>query len=173
MSLQFLPPLATLSRITLMKHDMARKNWIAPITMTALLALSATLALATGGTAEPAKTGSTKAATPKVKSPPKAKPSKEKHVFPTIGSIERLDPAFDFLIPTNAVIEKLAEGFNWSEGPVWFGDGLLFSDIPTNRIYKWTETGGIRTYIEPAGYSGSDPRGGEPGSNGLTRDRKG
>lgn len=59
----------------------------------------------------------------------------------TIGSIERLDPAIDSLIPPDAVIEVLADGFDWSEGPVWIEDGeyLLFSDVPQNRIYLWKE----------------------------------
>lgn len=91
------------------------------------------------------------------------------HKFSTIGTIERIDPALDSIIPPGAVIEILAEGFDWSEGPVWVSDGnyLLFSDIPPNRIYKWSEKDSIRKYLEPSGYTGSAKRGGEPGSNGL------
>ena len=53
----------------------------------------------------------------------------------TVGTIERLDPKFDELIPRDAAMEVLAGGFAWSEGPVWVKDGgyLLFSDIPNNR----------------------------------------
>lgn len=93
----------------------------------------------------------------------------------TMGTIERLDPAIDSLIPADAVIEVLAEGFDWAEGPVWIEDGkyLLFSDVPANRIYQWKEGEGHRVWLEPSGYTGDAPRGGEPGSNGLLLDREG
>jgi gluconolactonase len=93
----------------------------------------------------------------------------------TIGTVERLDPRFDRLIPREAAIEKLADGFKWSEGPVWIADGgyLLFSDIPRNSVMKWKESAGISLFLKPAGYTGSDERGGESGSNGLTLDAQG
>ena len=61
--------------------------------------------------------------------------------YPTTGSVERLDDSIDQLIPLDAKIEILAEGYDWSEGPVWIstGDFLLYSDVPTNKIYKWKE----------------------------------
>lgn len=91
-----------------------------------------------------------------------------------LGTIERLDPALDELLPKRAVVEKLAEGFDWSEGPVWMPAGyLLFSDVPLNTIFKWAPHGGITVHLQPSGYTGSAPRGGEPGSNGLTRDKQG
>lgn len=91
-----------------------------------------------------------------------------------LGSIERLDPALDALLPRDAVIEKLAHGFDWSEGPVWMPKGyLLFSDVPMNTIFKWTERAGVSVFIQPSGYTGATPRAGEPGSNGLTHDQKG
>ncbi len=94
--------------------------------------------------------------------------------YPTLGSIERLDPALDKLIPPGAVIEKLAEGFQWAEGPVWMPEGyLLFSDIPTNAVYRWASGTNVSVFIRPSGYTGTQPRGGESGSNGLTRDRNG
>lgn len=92
----------------------------------------------------------------------------------TLGSIERLDPAMDDLLAKDAVIEKLAHGFDWSEGPVWMPGGyLLFSDVPLNTIFKWTEREGVSVFLQPSGYRGTTPRGGEPGSNGLTRDKRG
>ena len=93
----------------------------------------------------------------------------------TFGQIERLDPRFDELIPPDAKLEKLAEGFQWSEGPVWVDDGgyVLFSDIPNNAVMKWKEGEGISTFLKPAGYTGSDPRAGESGSNGLLLDSVG
>jgi gluconate:H+ symporter, GntP family len=92
-----------------------------------------------------------------------------------VPGIERLDPALDELVAPDATIEILAEGYEWSEGPVWVRDGafLLFSDIPQNAIYRWKEGEGARLYLRPAGYTGSEARGGESGSNGLTLDREG
>jgi gluconolactonase len=91
-----------------------------------------------------------------------------------LGTIERLDPALDELLPKGAIVEKLAEGFDWSEGPVWMPAGyLLFSDVPLNTIFKWTPRGGVTVHLQPSGYTGSAPRGGEPGSNGLTHDKQG
>jgi len=96
--------------------------------------------------------------------------------YPTTGKIERLDPRFDKLVPKDARMELLAEGFKWAEGPVWIKSGgyLLFSDIPPNTIHKWSPTEGLtRDFIKPSGYTGKKPRlgtekGDEPGSNGLT-----
>ena len=90
----------------------------------------------------------------------------------TVGQIERLDPALDALIPPGAQIEQLAEGFSWTEGPVWRKSGgyLLFSDIPRNTIYKWQQGAGLSIYMRPAGYAGATPAGWELGSNGLIFD---
>jgi gluconolactonase len=95
----------------------------------------------------------------------------------TIGSFERKDPRFDALIPKTAVIEVLAEGFKWTEGPVWVkkdGGYLLFSDIPNNRVMKWSEKGGLSEFLKPSGYTGAAKfEGYEPGSNGLALDKAG
>jgi len=95
--------------------------------------------------------------------------------YPTIGKIERFDPRFDALVPKDAAIQKLAEGFKWTEGPVWIPgrNFLLFSDIPNNAIIQWSESEGKRLFMKPAGYTGATPRGGESGTNGLTLDREG
>jgi gluconolactonase len=95
--------------------------------------------------------------------------------YPTFGEIERLDPRFDKLIPPDAKLEKLAEGFEWSEGPVWVDDGkyVLFSDIPNNSVMKWKEGEGVSLFLKPAGYTGESPREGESGSNGLLLDSSG
>jgi gluconolactonase len=96
--------------------------------------------------------------------------------FPTLGSIERLDPRFDKLIPPSAKIEKLHEGFDWAEGPVWVpaGQYLLFDDIPKNTTFKWKEGQGLTVYLKPSGYSGTAPfTGREPGANGLALDKQG
>lgn len=98
-----------------------------------------------------------------------------KQTYQTIGTIEELDPAFRELVSKDAVAEIVAEGFDWSEGPVWIAAEkmLLFSDIPKNTVYKWTENAGKEEYLNPAGYTGTKPRGGEMGSNGLLLNDKG
>ena len=95
--------------------------------------------------------------------------------YPAMGKLEKLDPQFDTLIAPDAKLEKLAEGYDWSEGPVWVRDGayLLFSDVPMNTVFKWKEGEGAKPFLKPSGYTGSTPRGGEPGSNGLTVDSQG
>jgi len=95
---------------------------------------------------------------------------------PRFGNIIRLDQRFDRLVPRDAVLEKIADGFAWVEGPVWDRKGgyLLFSDIPNNSVYKWQEGAGVSLFLKPSGYSRSAPfEGREPGSNGLTFDSVG
>lgn len=90
--------------------------------------------------------------------------------------IVRLDAAFDQIVPKNAVLEKVAEGFDWAEGPVWNRAGryLLFSDVPSNSIIKWKASEGASVYLKPSGYTDNEPfTGREPGSNGLTFDQDG
>jgi len=95
----------------------------------------------------------------------------------TIGKIVRFDDRADELIPTDAKIELLASGFDWSEGPLWIQDAsrgcLLFSDIPRNSVMKWQEDEGISLFMKPSGYTGVVDYGREPGSNGLTLDLEG
>jgi gluconolactonase len=87
-----------------------------------------------------------------------------------VGSIERIDKSLDAIMHQDAKIEIIAKGFDWSEGPLWVADHkmLLFSDVPKNTIYKWTEAGGVQVYLTPSGYMGKDAYSREPGSNGLT-----
>ncbi len=77
---------------------------------------------------------------------------------------EILESEFERFVLGNAPVKQLATGFDWVEGPVWFGDAgcLLFSDIPNNRILRWTPGSGLTTYREPSNYA-----------NGHTRDRQG
>jgi gluconolactonase len=86
------------------------------------------------------------------------------------GKVEFIDNELSHLISKEAKVEIIAEGFEWSEGPVWLEKQqmLIFSDVPTNIIYKWTEAKGKEVYLTPSGYTGSEQRGGEVGSNGLT-----
>jgi len=92
-----------------------------------------------------------------------------------VGRIHRADPALDEIVPPAAVIEKVAEGFGFTEGPVWLPDGsLLFSDIPNNTIFRWTPEGKVTIFRKPSGYDGTEaPPGAFIGSNGLTLDRQG
>jgi gluconolactonase len=92
-----------------------------------------------------------------------------------IGEVVRLDERINQLIPTEATIELLAEGFEWAEGPVWSRkeQAILFSDIPNNVVHQWKEGEGLSDYLRPSGYTGSNPRLGEMGSNGLTLDTSG
>jgi gluconolactonase len=93
-----------------------------------------------------------------------------------LGSVERVDPSIDKLINPDAALEVLSEGYEWSEGPVWVETEkmLLFSDVPTNTVYKWTEEDSIEVYLKPSGYTGTgDSNSDEEGSNGLALNKDG
>jgi gluconolactonase len=91
--------------------------------------------------------------------------------------VRRLDPAIDELVPENAKLFKLAEGFQFTEGPVWLRDSaeLLFSDPNANRIYAYAEKDAtLRVFRDMSGYDGADiAQYGQPGSNGLALDFRG
>ncbi len=91
------------------------------------------------------------------------------------GTIERIDAALNAIIDTSAKPEIIAEGMDWSEGPLWVESHkmLLFSDVPRDTIFKWTEEKGKEVYLTPSGYTDTIKRGGEMGSNGLTLDADG
>ena len=92
-----------------------------------------------------------------------------------IGSLEFLDPRMEELIDKNAKIELLAEGFDWAEGPVWVDrlNGVLFSDVPNNKVYMWNEKKGLSIFIEPSGMTNYSPTNKSDGSNGLALDKNG
>lgn len=97
---------------------------------------------------------------------------------PATGALERLDARFDTIMPQDAVLEKLTNGFLWAEGPVWMkpssGKGyLLFSDIPNNSVLKWKDGEALQCFLKPSGYTGEKSRGGLMGANGLTTDAAG
>lgn len=77
---------------------------------------------------------------------------------------DSFDPRFDSLVLFNAELERLADGFRWVEGPVWFGDHncLLFNDIPNNRTLRWSDQHGVTVFRQSSEYA-----------NGQTRDRQG
>lgn len=72
-------------------------------------------------------------------------------------------------------MERVATGFQWTEGPVWMPAGyLLFAEIPSNSIRKWIPGHEVSIFLQPSGYKGSASYGGpEPGSNGMTIDARG
>lgn len=78
--------------------------------------------------------------------------------------IDIIDPRFNAFVLPNAPLEELAQGFRWLEGPAWFADLdlLLVSDLPNNRVMRWTQSGGVSVFRQPSGYA-----------NGHTRDREG
>ena len=96
-------------------------------------------------------------------------------VFPTLGKVDRLDPLLDPLISPDAQIEILASGFEWAEGPLWLEEqqALIFTDVPANKVWKWTEKDSLSLYLSPSGYLGDRTDKNEPGANGLTLDAEG
>ena len=92
------------------------------------------------------------------------------------GELIELDRAVENIVPADVHVERVAEGFKFTEGPVWIRKSgyLLFSDIPANVIDKWTPDGKVSTYLKPSGFTGTNASGFHlVGSNGITLDRKG
>ena len=116
-----------------------------------ILIVAATTAIARPAAAQPAETGGA-------------------------GSVERLDPRLDDLVAADAAVERVADGFQFIEGPVWVGDAadghLLFSDIPADTVYRWSEADGTSVFLNPV-FLPELETGGQGGSNGLTLDLDG
>jgi gluconolactonase len=91
------------------------------------------------------------------------------------AKVERLSSEIDRIVPQQAILERVATGFKWVEGPVWIRAGyLLFAEIPSNSIRKWSPGQPVTIFLQPSGYQGSASYGGpEPGSNGMTVDTRG
>ena len=99
--------------------------------------------------------------------PPTAEPK-------ALGSIVRLDPAFDSLVPRGAQIEKVAGGFQFTEGPLWRPDGKLwFSDVTGNVVRSVTPSGQVEVLIRNAGGETNAPPGSFIGPNGMIADKDG
>lgn len=110
---------------------------------------------------------------------------------PADKPVVRLDPGLDLLISSNAELQKVKDGFGFTEGVTWVQEGtagyLLLSDMWTNQIYKLRPDGHVSLYLDHSGYTGFDIwRVGMPspdtnseykwfqlGSNGLALDRQG
>jgi gluconolactonase len=95
--------------------------------------------------------------------------------YKTTGGVDRISPEIDLIIAPGTLPEILAEGFEWSEGPLWLPkqEKVIFSDIPNNSIFEWSEKDGLKLYLKPSGYTDTIARGGETGSNGLLLDGDG
>lgn len=90
-------------------------------------------------------------------------------VKPEPAVVERYSPKLDAIISNDATMETIMDGFDWCEGPLWVEKAQMFvvSDVPQNTVYKWTAAKGKEVFLKPSGYTGTIPRGGEMGSNGL------
>jgi gluconolactonase len=102
-------------------------------------------------------------------------PERARVAFEAPCEIERAAPGLDAIVPPGARLERVAGGFEFTEGPVWAPDGaLLFSSPNTNTIYRWAPTGAVTVFRPKSGYTGTDiGRYHQPGSNGLTFDPQG
>jgi gluconolactonase len=89
-------------------------------------------------------------------------------------NIEVYDSVALTLIDPNATFEVLAKGFYWSEGPLWVDDlqAVIFSDVPANKIYKWSEKDSLGIYLEAAGHTGDENKDSNKGPNGLILDHE-
>jgi gluconolactonase len=90
-------------------------------------------------------------------------------------TLDRRASGLDAIVEPGTRIEQLAEGFQFTEGPVWLPEGaLLFSDPNANRIYRWSAAQGLSVFLDQSGYGGADAaRYKQPGSNGLALDAQG
>ena len=131
------------------------------------LAAVASFALLSSCSSSPEKAAEEKKATAPAK--PEAQPA-------GAGGILRVDPALDALVPAAAKIEKVAGGFQFTEGPLWFKDSgnLWFSDVQGNVTRQLAPDGTVTEILKPAGYDGKDaPEGAFIGPNGMTFDKDG
>src|SRR6202162_5283468 len=92
-----------------------------------------------------------------------------------VGNIVRLDPAFDSIVPKDAIIEKVGGGFQFTEGPLWRPDGhvLWFSDVIGNVVRSITPSGHVEVLIQNSGGQSTAPPGSFIGSNAMIADKDG
>ena len=85
------------------------------------------------------------------------------------GEIEAYDESLWSIVPKESKIEVIAQGHDWTEGPLWLPDQemLLYTDIPRNAVYSWKEGEEAKLYLQPSGFMGENFEGSEPGANGL------
>src|SRR6185436_6158680 len=105
---------------------------------------------------------------PSTPPPAAATPAPAAAATASVGKIERLDPALDALIAPGAVIEKVADGFKFTEGPLWRPDGTLwFSDVQGNVVRSVTPDGKVTVVVEHAAGRATAPPGAFIGPNGM------
>ncbi|MFN8259199.1 MAG: SMP-30/gluconolactonase/LRE family protein [Bacteroidales bacterium] len=94
---------------------------------------------------------------------------------PVQTSVEIMAPEALQLVDTSMKVEELAKGFTWSEGPLWVEElnALVFSDVPENKIYKWSESDGLSVFLQPSGFTDTTSTLKGDGSNGLMLDSEG
>ena len=100
---------------------------------------------------------------------------KSKEDTPFSAKIQLFEPEAQTIVDSTTVVEELATGFSWAEGPVWVENlnALLFSDVPENKIYIWSQNEGLRVFLEPSGFTDSTSEIKGEGSNGLAIDAEG
>lgn len=92
------------------------------------------------------------------------------------GTFEVRDTAFMNIVDMVSGLATLADGHEWAEGPLWLDDQkvLIYNDVPRNTTYAWSASRGVKEYLQPSGYTGSEEfKGGEPGANGMDLDEEG
>src|ERR1700730_10513773 len=90
------------------------------------------------------------------------------------GSVVRLDPALDAVLPPTSEIEKVAGGFEFTEGPLWRPDGhLWFSDVTGNVVRSLTPSGQVKNLILNGGGERGAPPSSVIGPNGMVADKDG
>ncbi len=89
--------------------------------------------------------------------------------------VQIIDPEALKILDSTAIVEVIAQGFKWTEGPLYIADGdyFIFSDIPENKIWKWKNGEVVSTYLKPSGNTGAPTKAKEPGSNGLLLNAEG
>ena len=123
---------------------------------------------------QPAPNAPGRGAQPGAPGQPGANPPGRGAQAPRESRVVRLDPAFDAIVPPGALIERVAGGFGFAEGPVWTSQGsLLFSDIPGNTIVRLMPNGEFTPFRRPIYYGTAFRPGFHIGSNGLTLDKEG
>ena len=93
----------------------------------------------------------------------------------TVGEIIIINEELSQIIDSTARLVVLSEGYDWSEGPLWLPQQqkLIWSDVPRNTIYSWSEKDSVTVFLTPSGYTSDEPTQGEAGSNGLLMDENG
>ena len=91
------------------------------------------------------------------------------------GEIEAYDESLWSIVAEETRIEVIAEGHDWTEGPLWLPEQemLLYTDIPRNAVYSWKEGEKAKLYLKPSGFTGEKFEGSEPGANGLLLNNEG